>query len=175
MYVPHFSSFEHRLAALRATAHIEPAPAACPGGAGDMGDMDKAQKSELALPLALALQTEHPGGQRQIKPEPVPQYCSDEITDPDHNVDFALNSCLLAPGKGDRLSTDPESAPLCGPCDMEDPGNDADPDAHAAHSNDHFTQSMNTNTRPAPACGRGDTTDHDNGTDLGSALPVVVD
>ncbi|XP_032769136.1 ankyrin repeat domain-containing protein 20B-like isoform X2 [Rattus rattus] len=175
LYVPHFSSFEHRLAALRATAHIEPAPAACPGGAGDMGDMDKAQKSELALPLALALQTEHPGGQRQIKPEPVPQYCSDEITDPDHNVDFALNSCLLAPGKGDRLSTDPESAPLCGPCDMEDPGNDADPDAHAAHSNDHFTQSMNTNTRPAPACGRGDTTDHDNGTDLGSALPVVVD
>nr|XP_038943523.1 ankyrin repeat domain-containing protein 20B-like isoform X4 [Rattus norvegicus] len=175
LYVPHFSSFEHRLAALRATAHIEPAPAACPGGAGDMGDMDKAQKSELALPLALALQTEHPGGQQQIKPEPVPEYCSDEITDPDHNVDFALNSCLLAPGKGDRLSTDPESAPLCGPCDMEDPGNDADPDAHAAHSNDHFTQSMNTNTRPAPACGRGDTTDHDNGTDLGSALPVVVD
>ena len=58
MYAPNFSSFEHRIAALRATAHVEPAPAACTGGAGDMGAMDKAQKTDLALPLALALQTE---------------------------------------------------------------------------------------------------------------------
>nr|XP_048283269.1 uncharacterized protein LOC125395707 isoform X3 [Myodes glareolus] len=35
LYAPHFSSFEHRIAALRATAHVEPAPAACAGYAGD--------------------------------------------------------------------------------------------------------------------------------------------
>lgn len=163
LYAPNFSSFEHRLAALRATAHVEPAPAACTGGAGDMGAMDKAQKTDLALPLALALQTEHLRGQQHFNPEPAPEHCSHETTDPDHNADFALDSCLLAQGKGDRLSIDPESAPLCGPCDIEDP------------STDHSSQGINTNTRPAPVRGRGDTTDHDNGTDLASTLPVVVD
>ncbi|XP_031219032.1 ankyrin repeat domain-containing protein 20A3-like isoform X9 [Mastomys coucha] len=175
VYVPHFSSFEHRIAALRATTHIEPDPAACTGGAGDMGAMDKAQKAELALPLALALQTEHPRGQQHINPEPAPEHCSYETIDPDHNADFALDSCLLAQSKADRLSSDSESAPLCASCDMEDPANDADLDVHAAYSTDHSIQSINTNTRPALLHSRGDTTDHDNGTDLGSALPVVVD
>ena len=35
LYIPHFSSFEHRISALRATAHIEPASAACAGYSGD--------------------------------------------------------------------------------------------------------------------------------------------
>lgn len=127
--MPRLNSFEHRIAALRATAHVEPAPAACPGDAGDAGDMDKAFTAGLARPVALAVRTD---------PELAPGHRAGDTRDLPHNADLAL----------DKLSIDPESAPLCGPSDTKDPAKDADLAFHTAHPTGHFRPSMNTNNRP---------------------------
>ncbi|XP_042118855.2 uncharacterized protein LOC102902981 isoform X7 [Peromyscus maniculatus bairdii] len=135
LHVPRLNSFEHRIAALRATAHVEPAPAICPGDVGDVGDMDKAG---LARPVALAVSTEHQRWQPHTDPEFAPGHRAGDTRDPPHNADLAL----------DKLSIDPESAPLCGPSDTKDPAKDADLAFHTAHPTGHFRPSMNTNNRP---------------------------
>ncbi|OBS65725.1 hypothetical protein A6R68_05735, partial [Neotoma lepida] len=150
LYEPHFNSFEHRIdGALRATAYVERALAACTGDAGDMGDMDKAFKAELAFPVALAVCTEHQRWQPHTDPELAPGHCTGNTGNPPHNADLAL----------DKLSIDLESAPLCDPSDTEDPANVADLAFHTAYPTGHFRQSMNTNNRPAPVQGRSDITD----------------
>lgn len=94
--------------------------------------------------------------------------------DPLPSDDLALDSCLLAQGKNEKLTTDPESLPLCGPSDTEDPANDADLTVHDAYTTDNFSQSMNNNTRPIPIQGRCDSTDDDNDIDLVSVLPLLL-
>lgn len=94
--VPHFRSFEHRLSALRATAHLEPPPAACTGDTGDTGGLDKTQKAERVLPLDLSLQKEHPKGLPHTDPEPAPGHCTGDTMDPADNAYLDLDSCLLA-------------------------------------------------------------------------------
>ncbi|XP_052608711.1 uncharacterized protein LOC128119341 [Peromyscus californicus insignis] len=137
LYVPHFNPFEHRIAALRATAHVEPAPAACPGDAGDLGDMDNAFKAQLACPVALAASTEHQRWQPHTDPELAPGHRPGDTRDPPHNADLAL----------DKLSIDLESATLCGPSDTKDTANDADLAFHTAHPTGHFRPSRSTNNR----------------------------
>lgn len=63
-----------------------------------------------------------------------------DTMDPPYNADLTL----------DKLSIDPESAPLCSFHDTKDPANDADLAVHIAHPTDPFSQTMNTNTGPAP-------------------------
>ncbi|XP_059100399.1 uncharacterized protein LOC131894202 [Peromyscus eremicus] len=137
LHIPVFESFEHRIAALRATAHVEPAPAACPRDAGDLGDMDKAFKAQLARAVALADSTEHQRWQPHTDPELAPGHRTGDARDPPHNADLAL----------DKLSIDLESAPLCGPSDTKDPANDADLAFHTAHPTGRFRPSMSTNNR----------------------------
>ncbi|OBS76019.1 hypothetical protein A6R68_17529, partial [Neotoma lepida] len=71
---------------------------------------NKAFKAELAFLVALAVCTEHQRWQPHTDPELAPGHRTGNTGNPPHNADLAL----------DKLSIDPESAPLCGPSDTED-------------------------------------------------------
>lgn len=157
-----FSSLKHRMAALRVNACTEQTPAAWAGDAGDvdkaddmdMGGMDKAYDTELALVPVLAACTEHTRGRPQANP--TPGHCTVDTMYPIHDTDLNLVSCLLVQDKANRFSTDPESALFLVPVTLK---------SllimltlfWSAYQTNHIRQNVNSDTRPAPICGTGDT------------------